>query len=184
LRPCGAESSSIHVFDWPEPTPYLAGRTEKFQETFLCIFCSIFMMKKCNSASKKEGFVIIPEQFPWSRWPRSRNGFIGTSDMPKAQRLEHGERRRCLVAPRRASCRQTRYSVSGRRRVLPVEGGPKPWQGPDGVHGDIVAPDTAVSGMITCGTGSPLADGSGAKALGRGRELGSDLARRGGLNRT
>jgi len=42
-------------------------------------------------------------------------------------------------------------------------GGPKPWQGPDGVHGDIVAPDAAVSGMITCGTGSPLADGSGAR---------------------
>ena len=52
--------------------PYLGGRTEKFQETFLCIFCSIFMMKKCNSASKREGFVIIPEQFPWNRQPRSR----------------------------------------------------------------------------------------------------------------
>jgi len=107
--------------------------------------------------------------------------------MPKTQRLEHGERRRCLVAPRRASSRQTRHSVLGRRRVLPVgahsltqilyAGGPKPWHGPDRVHGGIVAPDTAVSGMIMCGTGSPLADGSGAKALARGCEL--DLACRG-----
>ena len=54
-------------------------------------------------------------------------------------------------------------------------GGTKPWQGPDGVYGDIVAPDTPVSGMITCGTGSPLAGGSGAKVLARGRERGSDL---------
>jgi hypothetical protein len=112
--------------------------------------------------------------------------------MPKMQRLEHGERRRCLVVPQTASSRQTRSSVLGRRGVLPggahsltqilYAGGAKPWQGPDGVHGDIVAPDTAVSGMITCGTRSPLADGLGAKALARGREL--DLARRGGLNRT
>jgi len=114
--------------------------------------------------------------------------------MPKTQRLEHGERRRCLVAPRRASSRQTRHSALGRRGVLPVgahsltqilyAGGPKSWQGPDRVHGGIVAPDTAVSGMIMCGTGSPLADGAGAKALARRRELGSDLACRGALNRT
>jgi hypothetical protein len=163
---------------------YLAGRAEKFQETFLCIFCSIFMMKKCNSASKRDEFVIIPEQFPWNRQPRSRNGFMGTSDMPKTQRLEHGERRRCLVALQRASSRQTRYNVLGRRRVpgrahsltqILSAGDAKRWQGPDGVHGDIVAPDTAVSGMITYGTGQPLADGSGTKAMARGRELGSIL---------
>src|SRR5215469_9730664 len=40
-----------------------------------------------------------------------RNGFVGASDMPKTQRLEHGERRRCLEARRRASSRQTRYNV-------------------------------------------------------------------------
>jgi ribosomal protein L34 len=104
--------------------------------------------------------------------------------MPKTQRLEHGERRRCLVAPRRAKGRQTRYTVLGRRRAhgrahsltqILSSGGTKPWQGPDGVYGDIVAPDTPVSGMITCGTGSPLAGGSGAKVLARGRERGSDL---------
>jgi len=72
FAPCSAWSSSVHVFDWPEPKAYLAVLMKDVQETFLCIFYSIFMMKKCNSASKREGFVIIPEQFPWNRQPRSR----------------------------------------------------------------------------------------------------------------
>jgi hypothetical protein len=172
---------------------YLAGTAEKFQETFLYIFCSIFMMKKCNCASKRDEFVIIPAQLPWNRQPRSRKGFIGTGDMPKTQRLEHGEGRRCSVARRRAGSRKPRYSALGRTGVplggvhslmqILSGGGAEPWQGPDGVRGDIVAPDTAVLGMIMCGTGSPLADGSGATASARGRSRPIGLAA-GGLNRT
>jgi len=112
LRLCGAESSSDHVFRLAgADAPILAATAEKFQETFLNIFGSFFWMKKCNSASKRDEFVIIPAQFPWNREPRSRNGLTGTSDMPKRGWLEQGERRRCSVAPRRASGRQARYSV-------------------------------------------------------------------------
>ena len=45
----------------------LAATAEKFQEMFLNIFCSFFWMKKCNSASKRDEFVIIPAQLPWNR---------------------------------------------------------------------------------------------------------------------
>lgn len=110
--------------------------------------------------------------------------------MPKTQRLEHGERRRCLVAPRRAKGRQTRYTVLGRRRAhgrahsltqILSSGGTKPWQGPDGVYGDIVAPDIGHDNVwYRVAAGGRLGrEGVGARTRTRVR-----LACRGGLNRT
>ena len=56
-------SSSVHVFDWPEPTAYLAAITKDVQETFLYIFYSIFMMKKCNFPPKRKEFIMRPHTF-------------------------------------------------------------------------------------------------------------------------
>jgi hypothetical protein len=68
------------LFDWPEPTAYLAVLAKDVQETFLCIFYSIFTMKKCNSPLKRKGFIIKPAHV--SGLPRPGIGAEGLGACP------------------------------------------------------------------------------------------------------
>jgi len=129
-------------------------------------------MKKCNSASKRDEFVIIPGQFPRNREPRFRNRLIGTSDMPKTPWLEHEERRRCSVAPQRASGQQARNvlrctgRLPGRANTQVSAAAVLKHDGTQtGFRGNIVAPNAPISGIITCRVAPTLPGGSGAAVL-------------------